>query len=132
MENFDYLTNNADLNSLDEANDVVVDVIDGGDLGEASLVDLLESLGFLPVVNDDDDEIDELLQTAIADADLITERLIEIVFEYGLLEEFEPAEAVKAAYDVWTASREIAAGVVSADLSLKGIPLDLTFVGQNL
>lgn len=66
----------------------------------------------------------------IEQAELIVERLFDIVYENDLLDRYTPSEAIVAAQEMWDAARDIAAGVVSAEMNLQGYSGDLSYFGK--
>jgi hypothetical protein len=80
-----------------------------------------------------EEEAAAIYDDAVADATMITEDLLDIVAKQNLLQwEMDPQEAVRIAYELWNAVREVAVGIVSAELAGQGIPFDLTYLGQRL
>jgi hypothetical protein len=75
-------------------------------------------------------ELEEILDEALDSAAEIADVLLAVIKDQDLLGYYEPAEAVLVAKELWDGVRSVAAGVVSADLALAGIPIDLTFMGQ--
>lgn len=78
------------------------------------------------------DEVTDLLDEGVENAEWITDTLLQIVKDQDLLAYFEPYDAVLVAKELWDGARSVAAGIVSADLAAAGLPIDLTFIGQEL